>query len=161
MNNKPFLLAGSIALCVIALTLVFMAGRISGNDGILQGFNRFDGRGQMMGGSFEGRGGMYDRDGSRGQMMNRKMEFINESALSVEQKAQLDQIQESQQAKMQELMQSFRTGGGVSETEIESLWKVHMTEIRPFVAQDQLDEFDVFVEEGKPQMPRMIGRNWR
>jgi hypothetical protein len=36
MNNKPFLLAGSIALCVIALTFVFMAGRISGNDGILQ-----------------------------------------------------------------------------------------------------------------------------
>jgi hypothetical protein len=31
-----------------------------------------------------------------------------------------------------------------------------MTEIRPFIAQDQLDEFDAFVAEGKPQMPRMM-----
>lgn len=161
MNNKPFLLAGSIALWVIALTLVFMAGRISGNDGRLQWFNRFDWRWQMMWGNFQGRWWMFDRDWKRWQMMNREMKFINESALSAEQKVQLAQIQESQQAKMQELMQSFRTWSGVSETEIESLWKVHMTEIRPFVAQDQLDEFDAFVAEGKPQMPRMIWRNWR
>ncbi|HCY21409.1 TPA: hypothetical protein DIC40_06250 [Patescibacteria group bacterium] len=92
----------------------------------------------------------------RGQMMNREMEFINESTLSAEQKTQLDQIKESQQAKMQELMQSFRTGSGVSETEIDTIWKAHMAEIRPFVAQDQLDEFDAFVAEGKPQMPRMM-----
>jgi len=31
-----------------------------------------------------------------------------------------------------------------------------MAEIRPFVAQDQLEEFDAFVAEGKPQMPRMM-----
>lgn len=129
-----------------------MAGRISGNEERLQWFNSFDWRWQMMGGNFEGRGWMFDRDWKRWQIMNREMEFIDESVLSVEQKAQLDQIQKSQQAKMQELMQSFRTGSGISETEIEALWKTHMAEIRPFVAQDQLDEFDSFVAEGKPQI---------
>lgn len=157
MNNKPLLLAGSIALWIIALTLVFMAWRMTGNP---WNFNNFNRRWEMMGNNFDGKWKMNMRDWMRGQMMNREMEFIDESALSVEQKAQLDQIKESQQAKMQELMQSFRTGSGVSETEIDTLWKAHMAEIRPFVAQDQLDEFDVFVAEGKPQMPRMMWRNW-
>lgn len=156
MNNKPLLLAGSIALWIIALTLVFMAGRMSGNT---WNFNDFNGRWGMMRGNFDGK--WSNRDWMRGQMMNREMEFINESTLSAEQKTQLDQIKESQQAKMQELMQSFRTGSGVSETEIDTIWKAHMAEIRPFVAQDQLDEFDAFVAEGKPQMPRMMWEKGR
>jgi len=36
-----------------------------------------------------------------------------------------------------------------------------MAEIRPFVAQDQLEKFDTFVAEGKPQMPRMMEKSWR
>lgn len=158
MNNKPFLLAGSIALWIIALTLVFMAGRITSNN---WNFHDFDGRWSMMWKSFDGKWKMSMRDWMRGQMMNREMEFINESALSAEQKAELDQIKESQQVKMQELMQSFRTGSGSSQTEIENIWKTHMAEIRPFVAQDQLDEFDAFVAEGKPQMLRMFGEKGR
>jgi hypothetical protein len=45
MNNKPLLLAGSIALWIIALTLVFMAGRMVGNP---WNFNDFNGRWGMM-----------------------------------------------------------------------------------------------------------------
>ena len=40
---------------------------------------------------------------------------------------------------------------------VDTLWKEHMTALRPFVAQDQLSGFDAFVSAGKPQMP-MMGR---
>lgn len=159
-NQKPFLLAGSIILWIIALTLVFMAGRMSG------WFDRFDGRAMrrndMMRG-FDVKGNFGGMRGERG--MNREMQFIDESSLTADQKTQLEKIRDDQQQKMQDLMQSFRTWSGTSQTEIESqietLWKAHMAEIRPFVAQDQLDEFDAFVAEGKPQMPRMMGGKGR
>lgn len=162
MNNKPFLLAGSIALWVIALTLIFMAWRMSGNP---WNFNDFNGRWGMMGCDFDGKWKMNMRDWMRGQMMNREMQFIDESTLTSDQKAQLEKIKDDQQQKMQDLMQSFRTGSGTSQTEIETqietLWKAHMAEIRPFVVQDKLAEFDVFVAKGKPQMPRMMQKGWR
>jgi len=44
----------------------------------------------------------------RGQMMNREMQFIDESTLTSDQKAQLEKIKDDQQQKMQDLMQSFR-----------------------------------------------------
>lgn len=160
-NQKPFLLAGSIILWIIALALVFMAGRMSG------GYERFEGRemrGNEMMRGFDSKGNFGGMRGERG--MDREMQFIDESSLTADQKTQLEKIRDDQQQKMQDLMQSFRTGSGVSQTEIESqiesLRKAHMTEIRQFVAQDQLDEFDAFVAEGKPNMPMMgwKGKMW-
>lgn len=160
MNNKPFLLAGSIALWVIALSLVFMAGRMSSSNDRPDRFDGREMRGNEMMRNFDGKWKMNMRDWMRGQMMNREMEFIDESSLTEEQKTQLEKIRDDQQEQMQTLMQSFRTGSGISQTEIvsqiETLWKAHMAEIRPFVTQDQLEEFDAFVTEGKPQMPRMF-----
>jgi len=90
----------------------------------------------------------------------REMSFINKSSLSDEQKTQLETIINDQQQKMQDIMQSSRSWSWVSEAELETVWKENMAQIRPFVAQDQLTEFDKFVAEWKPQMLN-FGNRWR
>lgn len=161
-NQKPFLIAGSIALWVIALSLVFMAGRMNS---VPERFDNFDGNRSKMWSRFDWREKMWNKDRNKRQMMNREMQFIDETSLTTEQKSQLDEIKDNQQQEMQNLMQSLRIWSWDSQIEIESqietLRKNHMAEIRPFVAQDQIEEFDAFVAEGKPQMPRMLWDKWR
>ena len=94
--------------------------------------------------------------------MKGAMQFINQSALSDEQKDQLEKLQDAQREKMQSLMQESRQGSGNSSdeltTKIDALWKEHMTQIRTFVAQDKLTEFDAFVAEGKPETGKMSNK---
>lgn len=161
-NQKPFLIGGSILLGVIALSLVFMAGRMTGSEG------RFDWRNEgreMMGRNFERGGMMEGRNGRWGKMMDWAMQFIDESSLSGDQKTQLETLIKDQQTKMQDLIQTLRSWSGETTTgitaQIDVLWKEHMAALRPFVAADKLTEFDAFVAKGKPEMGGMFWNKGR
>ncbi len=160
-NQKTFLIVGSGLLGIIALSLVFMAWKMSENCWPIAGnWSIMMNEWRMMGWFFN-QDGRWKWQG----MMNQEMNFIDETSLSDEQKTQLEQIREDQQEEMQNLMQSLRKSSSTGDdqetiTKINELWKTHMTAIRPFVSQDNLADFDAFVAEGKPGSMGMMWKRW-